>query len=562
MEVNTEYDVDDSVYVYEEIIGNPEPTTLRDYREVSGGGKKDLKQTFSSGSYTATSGVNADSGSVESSAVLTSTSLSATQRSNIGGSFAWSFLAGSQNYLGGNAFTGQYAGVCEGILSTVQTLSLGRSIYSTQSFQASGYFPLALGYALVDFPGQNGFEKQGAFIASAAYKDGSISGNMGAEVMKIPESEYIDPIAYGSDMTAHGDQIAGIVAGAGCLDGFSAQNQFENFNALFGQGAITGAAGIGEDSFVSLDYIEARTDGHETAAFEVDAKANGDKAAIIGAGSGKFGRNIGFVSDPSSFFLFENFDLQGAISGAAAIGDNNKAEADWIGAITDGERTLAIGEDLKAESDGLAAVGAAAGNFYWDQKLRRTLFRSGSYQDLGVQGAVAGAVAAGKDSKAQADYVGGATNGRRTSAWADDPMAKSDGLAAVGAAAGNFYWDQKLRRTLFRSGSYQDLGVQGAVAGAVAAGKDSKAQADYVEGATNGRKTSAWADDPMAKSEGLAAVGAAAGKFRQNLGQSSAPYGYLNNDIEGAITLAVSGGDDSLASADFVGATTSGRRTS
>ena len=202
LDVNTQYDVDDSVYVYEELSGDPLLTTITDHREVSGGGKKNLKQGFSSASYSATSGVKADSGSVESNAFLTSTSLSATQTANIGGFFAQSYLAGSQNYFGGIAFTGQYLSVNSGILSTVQTLSLGRSIFSTQSFQASGYNPLAVGYALVDFHGLNSFDSQGAFIVAGACKEGSISGNMGAEVIKVPDNTAIDPIAYGSNMVA------------------------------------------------------------------------------------------------------------------------------------------------------------------------------------------------------------------------------------------------------------------------------------------------------------------------------------------------------------------------
>ncbi|MFZ2471978.1 MAG: hypothetical protein WAW52_08570, partial [Methanothrix sp.] len=411
LDVNTQYDVDNSVYVYEEVSGDPQQTTIQDYRDVSGGGKKDLKQKFSSGSYSAISGVKADSGSVESTAYLTSTSLSATQRSNIGGSFAYAFLAGSQDYLGGIAFTGQYVGVESGILSTVQTLSLGRSIYSTQSFQASGINPLAVGYALVDFHGLNSFDSQGAFIAAGACKEGSISGYMGAEVIKVPEATYIDPVAYGSNIVAQGGEAAGIIAGAGNLKGFWSQDQFANYNELEGQGAFTGAVGIGKDSFASVDYIEARTDGHETSAFEVDAKAKGDKSAIVAAGAGRFNRNVGFGFGPGSFFSYGIFDLQGAIAGATAIGDDSKAKASWVGAITDGVNTSAIGEDLMAESDGFAAVGAGAGSLYLNHGLMQSPFFSGSTDNLGIEGAIAGAVAGGENSETKADYVGAATNG-------------------------------------------------------------------------------------------------------------------------------------------------------
>jgi hypothetical protein len=214
LDLNTQYDVDNSVYVYEEVSGDPQLTTITDHREVSGDGKINLKQGLSSASYSATSGVKADSGSVESAAYLTSTSLSATQRSNIAGSLAQSFLTGYQDYMGGMAFTGQYVGVENGILSTVQTLSLGRSIYSTQGFQASGTNPLAVGYALVGSHSSNLIDAQGAFIVAGACKEGSISGYMGAEVVKVPDA--IDPIAYGSNIVAQGDEAAGIYRGSWC----------------------------------------------------------------------------------------------------------------------------------------------------------------------------------------------------------------------------------------------------------------------------------------------------------------------------------------------------------
>ena len=487
LDVSTQYDVDDSVYVYEEICGDPQLTTIQDYREVSGGGKKDLKQGFSSGRYAATSGVKADSGSVESSATLTSTSLSATQRSNIGGSFAQSLLAGSMGYLGGIAFTGQYVGVASGILSTVQTLSLGQSIYSTQNFQASGNFPLAVGYALVGFGGLNGNDVQGAFIAAGACEEGSISGYMGAEVIRVPDAQYVDPVAYGSNMVARGDKAAGIIAGAGNLNEFWAQNQFANFNGLLGQGAITGAVGIGEDSFASVDYIEARTDGHETSAFEVDAKAKGDDAAIVAAGAGSFSRKIGIGIYPTLFFYNKIFDMQGSIAGATAIGDDSKANADFIGAITDGERTSAGGIDLLAKGDGFAAVGAGAGSFYRNQGLMQSPFFFYAGDNFGLQGALAGAAAGGKKSKASADFIGALTDGETTFAEGYNMRARGDKFAATGAGA------LSIRKGDYSFSPvwpyYQD--TQGAIVGDIGLGEDSFASADYVGAETDGDQTSA-----------------------------------------------------------------------
>ena len=560
LDVNTQYDVDNSVYVYEEISGDPQINAISDYREVSGGGKKDLKQKFSSGSYTAISGAKGDSGSVQSTAYLTSTSLSATQRSNIGGAFAQSFLAGSQSYFGGIAFTGQYVGVDSGILRTVQTLSLGRSIYSTQSFQANGNNPRAVGYALVYLHDLNGFDTQGAFIVAGAGKQGSISGNMGAEVIKVPDAVYIDPVAYGFNMIARGDEAAGIIAGAGNLKGFQSQGQFANFHELEGQGAFTGALGTGEDSLASVDYIEARTDGHETMAFEKDAKAKGDKSAIVAAGAGSFNRNVGFGFDHSSSFSYGMLDMQGGFAGATAIGEDSRAKASLVGAITDGEITYARGEDLKAKSDGLAAVGAGAGNFYLYQGSRKSPFFLGIIDNLGIQGAIAGAVAFGENSKAKADYVSATTNGHNTYAWGSNLRAKSDGFAAVGAGAGNFYREQGLGLGPSYLLGFDNLGIQGAIAGALAGGENSMASVDFIDAVTDGKSTFAEGHKLLASGDKFAATGGAAGSIRQDYVVSPiGPYYYL--DTQGAIVADIGLGKDSSASADSVLAGTNGDRT-
>jgi hypothetical protein len=507
LDVNTQYDVDNSVYVYEEISGDPQLTAIRDYREVSGGDKKDLKQKFSSGSYTAISGVKADSGSVESTAYLTSTFLSATQRSNIGGSFAQSFLAGSQDYFGGIAFTGQYVGVNSGILSSVQSLSLGQSIYSTQIFQANGNNPLAVGYALIYFDDLNGFDSQGAFIAAGACKEGSISGNMGAEVIKVPEAIYIDPVAYGSNIVARGDEAAGIIAGAGNLKGFRFQGQFVNFNGLEGQGAFTGALGIGEGSLASVDYIEARTDGHVTFAFEKDAKAKGDKSAIVAAGAGSFNRNVGFGFDRSSFFSDGILDMQGAFAGATAIGEDSRAKASLVGAITDGEITSAWGEDLKAKSDGFAAVGAGAGNFYRNQGLGLGPFYLVGFDNLGIQGAIAGTLAGGENSKASADLVSAMTDGKSTFSEGRKMLASGDKFAATGGGAGGIRQDYGVSPI----GPYYYLDTQGAIVADIGLGKDSSASADYVSAGTNGHRTYAFGENLEAKGKTSAQAIAGAG---------------------------------------------------
>jgi hypothetical protein len=577
--ISSEYDVDDSVYVYEEVSGDPQPTTVNDYREVSGGGKKNLEQRFSSSSYSATSGISADSGSVQSSAHLTSTTLSATQSANIAGTQAQSFLVGSQDYMGGKAFTGQYVGVENGILGTVQTLSLGNSIYSCQYFHANGINPLAIGYALVTSHDFNSFDDQGAFIVAGASNEGSISGFMGAEVVKVPDA--IDPVAYGSHITTQGDEAAGIIAGAGALQGFRTQNQFANFIGLDGQGAITGAVGIGENSRASVDYIRAQTDGRESSAFEVDAKAKGDEAAIVAAGAGNFELQSisGFQPFSRSLIAFYDgdLDLQGAFIGAAAIGDDSKAKAKWIGAMTDGSRTLAIGDRLKAESDGLALVGAAAGSVGFDAedyyyRSRHNRFWE-EYRGFGVEGALALAAGAGEDSKASADFMAAGTSGESTDAFAADARAEGDYLATVLAGAGNLYagcyeGEEYSRHHGYDYGSGEYIGVQGALAGVLGIGDHSSASVDFIAAGTDGDETAAFAADARARGNEVAAVLAGAG----NLYASQYEYGSdsrrgdsyeaeMHLDAQGALVGTLGVGGRSSASADFIAAGTDGDST-
>jgi hypothetical protein len=564
LELNTQYDVDDSIYVYEEASGDPLQTTITDHREVNGGGKKNLKQGFSSAGYSATSGVKADSGSIESTAYLTTTSLSATQKSNIAGSLAQSYLTGYQDYFGGMAFTGQFVGVENGILSTVQSLSLGRSIYSTQYFQASGINPLAIGYALVGSHVTNSFDGQGAFIVAGAFREGSISGSIGTEVVKVPDAAAIDPIAYGSNIVAQGDEAAVIIAGAGALKGSWSQNQFANFNGLEGRGAFAGVVGIGKDSLASVDYIQAQTYGYDSSAFEVDAKAKGDEAAIVAAGAGKFNQYAGFGFGPNSLYAYNLFDMQGAIAGATAIGDDSRAKASWIGAITDGEMTSAAGEHLKAKSDGFTAVGAGAGSLYMDRRLMQSPFFAGSFDSLGTQGALAGAVAGGENSRASANFVGAKTDGETTFAEGHGIRARGDEFAGIVAGAGSFYQEHGQMQSPFFVGSFDRIGIQGALAGAVAGGENSRASANFVGAKTDGETTFAEGHGIRARGDEFAGIVAGAGSFYQDHGQMQSPFfagSFDSLGIQGAIAGAAAGGDDSRASADFIGAKTDGETT-
>ncbi|MDD4651884.1 MAG: hypothetical protein PHQ34_06600 [Methanothrix sp.] len=587
LDLNSQYDVDNSVYVYEEASANPLPTTICDYRDVHGNGKINLKQVFSSHNYAAASGTKADSGSVQSTALLTSTDLSVTQRANLAGSLAESFLTGYQNYMGGMAFTGQYLRVENGILNTVQTLSLGRSIYSSQDFQASGVNPLAVGYALVASQGSNSFDAQGAFIVAGACREGSIRGSMGAEVVKVPDTTAIDPIAYGSRIDAQGDEGAGIIAGAGALKGDWLQNPFASYLELDGQGALAGAVGIGENSRASVDYIQAQTDGKESSAFEADAKAKGDDAAIVAAGAGNFKLQNAFgfrpygpiggpQFGPAMAFYSEDFDLQGSIIGAAGIGDDSKAKAGYVGAITDGSRTLAMGGHLKAEGNGLALVGAAAGcvgygaeGYYYRTRHDRLQLE---FEGLGVEGALALAAGAGEDSKASADFMAAGTDGGSANAFAADARARGDYLATVLAGAGSLYagryeYDRDSHHDdYYRSG--ESLDVQGALAGALGIGDHSSASADFIATGTNGDRTNAFAADARARGDDAAAVLAAtgnlhAGSYEYDRDSHHDDYSRSGEYLgaQGALAGALGIGDHSSASADFIAAGTNEHST-
>jgi len=423
---------------------------------------------------------------------------------------------------------------------------------------------MAVGYALVGSGGLNGNDAQGSFIAAGACEEGSISGYMGAEVIRVPDAQYVDPVAYGSNMVAQGDEAAGIIAGAGDLKGIWSQNQFANFNGLDGQGAFAGAVGIGENSLASVDYIQAKTDGHESSAFEVDAKAKGDEAAIVAAGAGNFDLNAGTVFGPSLLYSYSMFDMQGAIAGATAIGSDSRAKASWVGAITDGEMTSAAGDHLKAKSNGFAGVGAGAGSLYLAHGLMGSPFFFASHDGLGAQGAIAGAAALGENSKVKADHIGAETDGDYTYAWGSDLRAKSDGFAGLIAGAGSLYLDHGLIDSPFFSATNDNVGVQGALAGAVAGGDDSMASADFVGALTDGETTFAEGYRMQASGDDFAGLVAGAGSLYMSQGIMQSPFfsGSLDSlSVQGAIAGAAAGGEDSRASADFVGALTDGEIT-
>jgi hypothetical protein len=409
---------------------------------------------------------------------------------------------------------------------------------------------------------------------------------MGAEVVRTPVAE-IDPVVYGNYMSAQGDQAAGIGAAAGYLTGLLTKDQLVKSYTLGGQAAFAGAVGIGKDSSASVDYIEARTDGHETAALEVNAKARGGEAAIVAAGAGNFKLQKAFGFEPYGEFGSNHFgpmmafdrndlDLQGAVIGAAGIGDNSKAKAGYLSAITDSSRTLAIGYDLKARSDGLALVGAAAGSIgysaddYYYRSRHDSLWEE--YRDLGVQGALAAALAVGDRSSASADFMGAVTNDDITAAFADDPRARGGSMAAILDAAGSLdaacyeYKEHSRHDHSYGSGGYLD--VQGALAAALGIGDCSRVSADYMGAVTNGDSTEAFVADPRASGGSIAAALAAAGsvdlgsyEYEEHSRHAYTYYGSEFLGVEGALAGALGIGDCSRVSADYMSAATNGGST-
>lgn len=518
--VNSEYDVDDSVYVHEEISGNPQDSTLQSSREVSGNGKMQGSQTISSGSLTASSSFQADSGSVQGSASLSPKRLQACQSASIAGNGAMASLAGWQEYLDGWAYTGQIVDTSSGTVRADQRLSLGRSIYSSQSYQADGISPLATGYSLVDLPGKSSSDRQGAIISSAAGRDGNIRGYMGAEVVVDPSLDNVDPVVYGRDMTSKGDSRALVVAAAGDWKDSWSDNQFASFNSLCGQAALAEAGAAGTDSRVSVDHLEARTDGEHSQAFLENARAKGGSLAFVGAAAGNLERSIEIGTRTYLPLVF--------------VGPTQAAQS-WPGSAITWPNTT------------------------WPTPAKPTM--EYSRETASLQGAVVGAAAAGKESAPRAGYAKAGTDSRSTSAWGDDLSARSDGLATAGAASGSLASESM---SSFNSGgadySYWNYNTRSYALGtttfAAGSGTGSRASSDFIAAGTDGGSSSSLAEGPKSKGDGFAAVFAGAGKIRHEEGGSGyiqqgtgASLAYVFSDYYAIAVGALDGGLNSRASA-------------
>gem|GEM_PF-6745391 len=549
MSISSYYDVDDSVAVEEEASATY-GSGITDYREVSGKGHIYADQLLKSGNYWAVAGAHGPNGrSVTSWASITPTALSIWQSASVGGHNAYAFVDGKQNYLGGKAVTWQDAAVEDGWVSSTQGLTLGSSIFSSQKTQASGLRPYATGFAGISVPSQemDGVNDQIAIITLGALEQGSIRGSLGAEVVRTPE--YMDPVVYGSGTEASGDKAAGLVAGAGSIEGSMPENVylpgnpfdidpesllgiFTSEGDLIAHGALTGAVGVGSKSLASADYLEAGTDGQESYAYSEDILAKGDSLAAVAAATGYIEK----YSEDDIFVSSEGLGVQGALAGAIGVGTDSKASARYLEAGTDYWETYAFGERMKANGNELAAVAAGAG-----------YLREGSWanppeydEHFYVDGALAGAVGAGENSKASARYLEAGIDYWDTYALGENMKAKGNSFAAVAAGAGNL----EIGSGVDTSGGYSYLEVQGSLTGAAGAGENSKASARYLEAATDGYYSDASGRKLKAKGNEFAAVLTAAG----DLGLSS----YYGIRGKGAIAGGLAEGENSKVSAGKV----------
>lgn len=492
MSIDSYYDVDDSVAVDEEASATHD-SGITDRREVSGKGRIYAYQQLSSGNLWAALGAHGPEGRyVSSRASITPTALHARQSASVLGLEAYAFVDGEKNYDNGLAYTWQDAGADDGRIATTQWVTLGDGIYSGQNIRASGLNPYATGFAVISSPPK---EMDGVNDQIAFIELGALEeGSISGRLgaTAVSRPEYNDPVVYGSCLEASGDEAAGLVAGTGSFDGI-----------------------LPEDFFISGSLFE------------------NDPESLL------------------SIFNSENLIANGAITGAVGVGPNSLASADYIKAGTDGHESYAYSENTLAKGDSLAAVAAAAGRFKNDPGDGFI----GEMDELRVQGALAGAIGSGKNSRASARYLEAADD-----YWEDYPEtyalgekmdASGSSFAAVLAGAG-YLRDSSL---MTQSEYNERLYVDGALAGAAGAGEDSKASAKYLEADIDYWDTYAFGKKMDAKGNSLAAVAAGAGNLE--IGSkidASGDSGYI--DVQGALAGSVGSGENSEASARYLEAGT------
>lgn len=399
MSVDSYYYVDDSVSVKEEASATY-GSGITDSREVSGPGHIYADQQYTTSSYWGFVQAHGSAGgSLTGSAIMTPTSLSARQSASLSGRDVYAYMEGWQGYMGSAAATAQDAFVQgtpskPGYLNTLQTLSLGSSIYSTQNTYAKGFNSYALGAAglLQKYEGWGQFQGQGALtgVASLGDPDGSIVGNLDTEIVRTVEY-IVDPVAYGS-IKAQSKNIAFGGALAGNLDTDMTHGKID----VQGAAALTGAYNGQLEA-----YVGSRTEQSHSA--WIDGQSSGG-IALQAAAAGDLKANLAKQKASADGALIIAGAGAGQVGGAMSA-SNKKNSANVYGSSVNA-------------GGALAGVGAVAGDLdvSWKNNLR-----------LGTEGSAVGAGA-----------VAGAVNAEKMSALVNNrgTGAKIDGLSAYGFAVG------------------------------------------------------------------------------------------------------------------------------
>lgn len=385
--------------------------------------------------------------------------------------------------------------------------------------------------------------------------EGAIAGAVGHGEKSKASAEYLQAAtdysdqdwdqatyAYGERLKAKGNYFAAVAAGAGHL---YADREFypgEIYEGLGINGALAGAAGVGEGSKASAKYLEAATGyrdwDRETYAYGEKLDARGDDLAAVAAGAGHLGANRGVSPEGE----YERLWIEGALVGAAGIGEGSEASAKYLKAGIDYWDTFALARKLNAKGSKFAAAAAGAASLDMDSGSD---FLGDYFGSMGADGALVGAVGAGDGSKVSAEFLKariddwyGETHvyGRKLKAGGDD-------FAAVAAVAGDL--------DLGKNPDRGYLDASAAIAGAAGVGDDSEASAKYLEAGIDywvGRETYAYGRKLKAEGDNLAALLAASGDL--HLSTPSSIWG------KGAIAGALARGENSKVSARVVDAFT------
>ncbi len=400
MSLDSYYYVDDSTSVNEEASATY-GSGITDYRAVSGTGHIYADQQYTSSSYKGFVNAHGPAGGALTGAVcMTPTALNTRQSVSLAGRDVYAYMEGWQDYMGSDAATSQDAAVRgtpgnPGYLNSLQTMSLGSSIYSTQDTYAKGFNSYALGTAgiLQKHDGWGQFKGQGVLtgVASLGDPDGSIEGNLNVEIVRTEEHD-IDPLAYGS-IKAQSNNFAFGGALAGNLETDMAHGKID----VQGATALTGVY----DGLLEADVGSQTEQSHSA---WIDGQSTGS-VALQAAAAGDLKANLAKQKASADGALI--------IAGAAGVGQVGGA----MSASTNENSASVHGSSVHAGGL-LAGIGAAAGNLDANWKNNLKIGTEGSAVGAG---AVAGVV--------NAEDMSARINNRGTNA-------KIDGLSANGAAVG------------------------------------------------------------------------------------------------------------------------------